>query len=181
MWFCRIVPITHRNKSELATFELKWLHYQNKKQQTHIGSFNTKDHLLISTNSRFQLLECTIQLRYSRFKICKFTISTIWRFKLHEFKISTSRIHDLNITNTQIQLYDDFNFMNSRFQLHVFKISSLRIQDFNFKDSTLRLQLREFTISRLNLPESEILNSCSWNNEFVKLKSWICEFVSHNL
>ena len=56
------------------------------------------------------------------------------RFQLHEFTISTSRIHDFNFTNS-----------TSGIQLHEFTNSTSRIHEFNFMNS--RIQLHGFTNS----------------------------------
>ena len=56
------------------------------------------------------------------------------QFQLHEFTISTSRIHDFNFTNS-----------SSRIQLHEFTNSTSRIHEFNFMNS--RIQLHEFNFT----------------------------------
>ena len=92
------------------------------------------------------------------------------RFQLHEFTISTSRIHDFNFTNStsRIQLHEftnstsrihEFNFMNSRIQFHEFHFtnSTSRIHEFNFMNS--RIQLHEFPNSASRIHEFNFTNS----------------------
>jgi hypothetical protein len=71
-------------------------------------------------NSRLQLHEFSI----STSRIHNFHFMNSW-FQLQEFTISTSWIHDFNITNS-ISWIHDFNFVNSQFQFHEFTIRKFK-------------------------------------------------------
>jgi hypothetical protein len=92
---------------------------------------------------------------------------TILSSSILVFKILNSRIHYLS-------------FMNSRFQFTRSTVSNSWIHDFNLTNS--QFQLHEFNVINSRFPLHKIVNSQSWNREFVKLKSgihelksWICE------
>lgn len=91
-------------------------------------------------------------INFSRFLLHEFTRS---RVQVREFKISSSRIHY-------------FSFMY------------LRFHHFNFTNSIFHVQ--KSTKSKNLIHEIEIVHSCRWNREFLKLKdqnreitnSWRC-------
>jgi hypothetical protein len=120
-----------------------------------------------------------------------------YKYRIHEFKISTTWIHNFNFINSRFQLHaisaswiNDFNFTNSRFQprIHYFNFTNSRfhLHDFTTSTSWICFGLKDFNLtdSRLHL-EVEIVNVNLWswileveNREFFKLKSWILEIMN---
>ena len=110
--------------------------------------------ILITKSSKFLRVDSEYSYQTAQ-------IYSLNRFQVHEFTISTSRIHDFNFTKSRIQLHE---FTNST--SHKFTNSTSRIHEFNFKNSILRIHEFNFTNSRFQLHEFNFINSRLQLHEF---------------